>query len=313
MKLRRNSTHDSRSRQRQSASSESTPKTSGFSYRASRSEEELNLGRRADKERRPPTPFHTGRFWLQRFGLIILLIAIIASAVNLLNLSTTAEILPLSSNDPAQALFNKPAYQAAANHLLARSIWNQNKVTVDTGQISRQLLAQFPELATVSVTIPLLTHRPIIYIEPAQPVIIIQSPTEGSFVLNTNGKALLKNTANPLIAGQSALPVVTDLSGLNLVLGHQVLPANNISFVQTIVGELAAKHYSVASMTLPPAASELDVKLVGQAYSIKFNLENNDPRQQVGTFLATITQLQSQHITPSQYIDVRVDGRAFYK
>jgi hypothetical protein len=92
-----------------------------------------------------------------------------------------------------------------------------------------------------------------------------------------------------------------------------VLPANSVTFVQTLVAQLSSKHYTIASMTLPPAASELDVKLVGQAYSIKFNFENNDPRQQVGTFLATIAQLQKQNITPSQYVDVRVDGRAYYQ
>jgi hypothetical protein len=66
-------------------------------------------------------------------------------------------------------------------------------------------------------------------------------------------------------------------------------------------------------MTLPPAASELDVQIVDQPYFIKFNLENDDPRQQVGTYIATQAYLTSQHITPAHYIDVRVDGRAYYE
>ena len=76
---------------------------------------------------------------------------------------------------------------------------------------------------------------------------------------------------------------------------------------------MAAKHITITSMTLPPAADELDVHLTGVNYYIKFNLANDDARQQVGTFLATQAQLKSQGITPGQYIDVRVDGRAYYQ
>jgi hypothetical protein len=314
MRLGRRKPATTRLRQRHSGSDESMPKNSASSYRARRSDEEPNLGRRTERKNNRVSPaLHSGRFWIQRFGLIILLVAVVASAVNILNLSTTAEILPVTSDGSTPLLFDKAAYQAAANHLLAESVWNRNKVTVDTGQISRQLLAQFPELASVGVTIPLLAHQPIVYIEPAQPALMIQSASSGSFVINANGKAVLATTHNPPVAGQPALPVLTDLSGLKLTLGHQVLPANTVSFVQTVVAQLSAKKYTVSSMTLPPAASELDVALTGKPYSIKFNLENNDARRQVGTFLATMSELQSQNITPAHYVDVRVDGRAYYQ
>jgi hypothetical protein len=310
MRLGRHKSDNSRLRQRHSTSDESLPKTS---YRARRSGEELNVGRRTDRKSFMPPALHTGRFWLQRFGLIVLLIAVIASAFNILNLSSEAQILPVAGDDSTALVFNKPAYQAAADHLLAGSLWNHNKVTVDTGKLTRQLLVQFPELASVSVTIPLLTHHPIIYIEPAQAALIIQSSSYGSFVLNADGRALVAATQNPLVAGQPTLPVITDQSGLKLMLGHQVLSANTVSFAQAVTAQLAAKKYTITSMTLPPAANELDVALAGQAYTIKFNLENNDPLQQVGTYLATLAELQSQGITPAHYIDVRVDGRAYYQ
>jgi hypothetical protein len=314
MKLRRRKPDTSRLRQRHLIPDENLQKPSGYSYRARRSDEEINVGRRAERKSLLSPKLYSTRFWLQRSGLIVLLIAILASAINILNLSPTATIMPVISKNSTGLVFNRAAYAAAADRLLAGSLWNHNKVTIDTGQITRQLLAQFPELASVSVTVPLLTHHPIIYIEPAQAALIIKSSSaSNSFVLNANGRALVTATTNPLVPGQQALPVVTDLSGLKLVLGHQILSANTVSFVQTIVAQLTAKGYMVSSMTLPPAASELDVTLTGKAYKIKFNLESNDPRQQVGTYLAMITQLQSQGITPAQYVDVRVDGRAFYQ
>jgi len=310
MKLGRNKLSTSKLRQRNSTLDESMSKSQGSLYRSRRSDEESNLGRQVDRKKSPA--LHSGAFWLQRFGLIILLLAIAASAVNVLKLSTTAEILPATNSSSTPILFNKAAYQGAADQLLAASIWNHNKVTVDTGQISRQLLTQFPELVSVSITIPLLGHQPIIYMAPAEPALIINSAASGSFVINESGKAVLTATGNSL-AGHVTLPVVTDLSGLKIELGHQVLAASTVSFVQTVIAQLSAKKYAVASMTLPPAANQLDVNLAGKAYTVKFNLQNDDPRQQVGTFLATITQLQAQNIIPSKYVDVQVDGRAYYQ
>ena len=290
-----------------------TSKLRAFLYRARRSEEEPNTGRRTDRKDYISPVVHSGHFWLQRFGLIILLLAVIASAVNILKLSTTAEILPATNDTSTTLIFDKAAYEAAADHLLSESVWDRNKITIDTAKISHQLLVQFPDLSTASITIPLFSHNPIIYVQPSQLALIIKSTASGSFVLNESGKAVLANTPNPIVAGQTPLPVVTDLSGLKLALGYQVVPASTVSFVQTVAAQLLAKHYTITSMTLPSATSELDVALTGKPYIIKFNLENNDPRQQVGTFLATITELQSQNITPTKYVDVRVDGRAYYQ
>jgi hypothetical protein len=173
------------------------------------------------------------------------------------------------------------------------------------------LLDQFPELANVSVTIPLVAHRPIIYIQLAQAAVILIN-NSGAYVLDTSGRTLLA-AINAASLQLPSLPIINDQSGLKLESGHQALPATDIGFIQTVVAQLAAKHITVSSMTLPAAASELDVHLSGQPFFAKFNLENNDPLQQAGTLLATMAQLQKQNITPAQYIDVRVDGRAYYQ
>ncbi|MGH7241431.1 MAG: hypothetical protein ACREGB_03995, partial [Candidatus Saccharimonadales bacterium] len=69
----------------------------------------------------------------------------------------------------------------------------------------------------------------------------------------------------------------------------------------------------VESMALPPAAYELDVKPAGVGYFVKFNMHEDTARQQAGTFLAVRERLVSQGVTPGSYIDVRLDGRAYYK
>ena len=79
------------------------------------------------------------------------------------------------------------------------------------------------------------------------------------------------------------------------------------------MAQLTAKQYTISALTLPAGTSELDASLSGLPYIVKFNLQATNARQQVGTFLATAGRLSSQHITPAKYVDVRVDGRAYYQ
>lgn len=280
-------------------------------YRASRSDTTVKTGRQTQRQILQAAGKSAHRFWLQRFGSVILLGAALISAINILTLSDSAIIQPLAPSRQAALLRPMHDYQAAANRLLKDSIWNRNKLTVNTGNISRHMLQQFPELSSVSVAMPLLAHRPVVYLQPADPALILTTG-QGAFLVDTSGKALLKA---PTIAelNRPMLPVVTDRSGLLLELGKQALPEAHVTFIKEVLAQLATKKVDVATLALPPAASELDLQLAGQTYQVKFNLQNDTARQQVGTLLATLGQLEKQHITPSKYIDVRVDGRAYYQ
>jgi hypothetical protein len=315
MKLRRNPPPPSRRQKLRSDDLVKPPST--FAYRARRSEAERNTGRQPQGEASETVTaasrsrVKSRQFWLHRTGLIILFVAVVVSAANVLSLSTDPKVIPLTSDNNQALLHSTAVYETAANKLLSKSVWNRNKITLDTSTLSRQLLNQFPELNSVSVTIPLLAHRPLIYVEPAQPALILVTTT-GSFIIDTSGKALISG-ASAAALNQPQLPLLNDQSGLRIQTNRQALPATDISFIQTVIAQLAAKQYKVSNMTLPAAASEVDVHLVGQPYMVKFNLESNDATGEAGTFLATINQLHRQNITPSQYVDVRVSGRAYYK
>ncbi len=280
-----------------------------FAYRARRSDEDANVGRQQQREH-PRIPKDWGSFLLKRSGFIILLAALFISAINILSVSGSAKIMPLSGSSDA-FLHDKAVYEAAADKLLAESVWNRNKITINTADISQGMLKQFPELSSASVTLPLFNKRPIVYVQTAQPALMLAAQN-GSYVIGTNGKALLPADQLPS-NNKLSLPLVTDQSGLRVQVNRQALSSTDVAFIQTVAGQLSAKHQNIASMVLPVGTSELDVKLNGQPYTVKFNLESGDGRQQAGTFLATQAKLQSQGITPAQYIDVRLDGRAYYK
>ena len=297
--LRRDSAQATR-RQRLSENPDPTAPSGNFSY---------SSGRHKQAEAAPPSE-KLGHFWLQRIGLLVFLVAATASAVNILSLAPSARVLPLSTSDSQSFLRPTATYETAADQLLKSSVWNHTKVTVDAAGISQQLLQQFPELSSVSLTVPLLAHRPLIYVQPSQPALVLNA-SDGAYVLDTTGKALIKLGGATQVS--KSLPSLTDQSGLRVQLNHQALPADSVKFIQIILAELSAKQYTASSLVLPPASSEVDVHLAGQPFFVKFNLESSDPRGEAGAFLATITNLKKQNITPAQYVDVRVDGRAYYQ
>lgn len=291
---------------------------------ASQDQQSFSYGRRADKRvdatantgrqaggpaTKRPAAASLKRFWLQRFGMIILITVILVCVVSALSLSPNAKIEPLKATDSNSFLRDQAAYQRAADKLLASSLWNRNKITIDTDKFSAQMVKQFPELSSVSVTLPLLAHRPVVYVQPAQPALILATDS-GSYVIDERGRALLPANGSPT---QTKLPQVVDQSGLKIKLNQQVLSSDDVRFIQTVVRQLAAKQFTVSSLVLPANSSELNARLAGKSYFVKFNLRDDNPRQQAGTFLATIANLQRKNTLPSQYVDVRVSGRAYYQ
>ncbi len=312
MKLRKKKPNPSARQRKRATPEDASKQSSAFSYGANRPDHESIANREAQRSSPQEKTVSAGNYWLRRAGLLILLLAITASITSSLTLSADPDIVSVKGNGNNGAFLHSEAtYQAAATKVLNQSILNRNKITVDTDKVSAELVKQFPELSNASVTLPLLAHRPVIYLETAKPALIINA-SNGSYILDSNGRALLPSGGLDS-STRDTLPTVVDQSGLEVTLGKQILPAKNIEFITTVVGQLEARKVKVSSMTLPPSASQLDAQIEGKPYYVKFNLQSNDARRQAGTFLATQAQLQRKNTLPSKYIDVRVEGRAYYQ
>lgn len=282
-----------------------TPPT--FSYHTRRSQELGDVGRKVFRETfNAEAASRVTRYSLQRFGLLIVILVLFISLINISMLSPdNPSILPL---DPKNAGWpQQPSvYQGAVQKLLNGSIANRNKLTIDTTALSQELERQFPELEVVEVKMPLIGHRPIIYLGFAEPVLTLETVSR-SYVIDRDGRAIAHSLPN------SHLVTLKDDSDLPVTLGRSVLASDTVTFIEAVLFQLQQRQLHVSSFELPQGRSELDAHLAGQGYLIKFNLADNTPEQQVGTFLAVFHSLQQQGITPAQYVDVRVEGRAYYK
>ena len=281
--------------------------SSVFSYHAARQ-------MRGDDARRPEVsgrvePRIGSRFDRVRFGALIL--GLFLLFVYFTWLGGSSHVVVEKSTNSAVLLQNTDRYQQAADSLLRTSLANHNKLTLDSSGIAAKLAQQFPELADVSVQTPLFGHQVQIYITSATASLILDTLSNQAFLVASSGKVLAPaDTVSKL--SSLHLPTVIDQSGLPLQVGSAALPSTNVNFIQIIVAQLQAAHITLKSLTLPRGTSELDVRISGKPYYIKFNLEA-DADQQVGTFLSLYKYLNRQQITPAQYIDVRALGRAYYK
>lgn len=263
----------------------------------------------------PPASHHFEmllRLLKTRFGVVLAVLAVLVLGINMLRLSSDVAIESMNTPGTGYVLHNQQTYQTAAENLLNNSVLNKNKLTVNTSAVEEQLMQQFPELTNVSVAIPLVSHRPIVYIRVAEPSFILVTEAGQSFVVDETGRALAATTQIHNL-DRLHLPVVQDESGLELKRGDAVLPGSASLFIREVVHQFAAKHIQISRMRLPPASSELDVYPNSAGYYVKYNLQNDTAAAQTGTYLAVIAKLKEQGKTPKQYIDVRIAGRAYYK
>jgi hypothetical protein len=284
-------------------------KQSVFSYYANRSPEQ---GRGRDESRptaRPPQHFWQ-RTWIRNLPSLVALVAISLCVLYCLGLSTNP-IVVVSANSPQSvALRKKSDYQQGAQKILERSILSRTKFTINSAGFDKAFQTEFPEVADVSLALPIVSRRPIVTISTAQPQILLAAQNK-VYVLDKRGTVIMM--ANDLSSSiRETLPVVTDQSGLSTDIGKTALPSGTIQFITTVVNQLHAKQVSLQSITLPAIAQEVDMKPNSQPYFIKFNV-NGDAREEAGSFLASKQKLEQTNSVPGQYIDVRVPGRAYYQ
>ena len=279
-----------------------------FSYYTSNRGVEPTRGRLDSRqEQGQPAAAKQGRrlsFVQLPFWLLVGLVVVCAAKV--LWLSTNPKVVVVDKT-AVSGTYMRPSsvYAAAAHKLLTSSVTSHSKLTVDLNGTATALERQFPELEAVSVGVPLISSRPIVYVQVAQPSLVLQT-ANGNYALNRSGVVLAKLSSIP-----GGVPLIADQSGVRPTPGKQFLPSSTVFFVQTVVYQLAAANMAVNVGTLPSGNPyELDVRLNGRLYFIKYNLQA-DARTQSGAAIATLQQLGGN--APSAYLDVRVPGRVYYK
>lgn len=275
-----------------------------FNYSSRRSEDNLNIGRNNEQEDK------NLKKRLKNIVVFALVILLLITIYKLAYLSPNSIVKPINTNQiiSTEDLLK---YKNLTDILLNKSFFNQNKISIDEANIIKQLKYSYPQIQSVKFKINIFSRRPTLLIDNSQLALLVKNINDQYFEINLAGQ-VIKDVPNGEVNKLIGLPLVLDKSSLNYEVNKQIFPNSDVVFILAIYKEFKEKGATISSLTLPATSRELDVGLLNTPYFIKFNLDNNDALQQVGTYFALIDHLKSQNITPSKYIDVRLDGRAYY-
>lgn len=227
--------------------------------------------------------------------------------------ATTLQTKPsvVLTSQPGTVYRDTKVYQDTASSLWKQSFTNRFKFLISTKKIAKSLQDQYGELADVQIELPLLGRRPVVRLTPDSPILELIT-SNGAFYINANGKVLARTTE----VNKNQVPtlgLVHDEAGSSVSANNVVLPSTETAFLAQLFSQLQANNVTVQSITLPhQGANEADVRIADQSYYIKF-LVTNDVRQAVGTYLAAKAKLDKDGVTPSEYLDIRVEEKVFYK
>ncbi len=138
-----------------------------------------------------------------------------------------------------------------------------------------------------------------------QPLLAWQTANK-QFYVDAQGVAFTYNHfAQPTLA-------VTDQSGISPDETGVVASTRFLRFLGQLVAAINGYGLgTVETIMIPAAPRQIDVKLSGREYNIKTNTDR-DPQQQAEDLANALKYFDRKGMRP-QYVDVRVEHRAFYK
>jgi hypothetical protein len=263
------------------------------------------MRRQSGAELAEPVP--AGRRFSQMllYGTMALIVVLLLST---LWLSPQPKVRLVGAGEGGQLPYHTAAeYQRTAEKLLAGSFGNRTKLGFNRLKLLDGLRKAYPEIAAADVHLPLVGQKPVIILTLRDAGLNIVQ--DGRIYIVDNQGTVVMLRAEPV----KTIPTVTDQSGVPAQPGKQLLTAQQVNFISSAAAQLSAQKQAVSALLLPhDIANELHVRLDGLPYFVKFSMDG-DGRVQVGTMLAMREYLEANHIQPIEYVDVRVEGRAYYK
>ena len=191
---------------------------------------------------------------------------------------------------------------------LFHAIKNRNKITFDEKALIADLQKKYPEISNAQIELPFFSQKPIVRLAVAEPSFVLKNHT-ANYVVNSKGTAVSR-TNN--VSGSARLVTIDDQSGFNVKPGNRVLGTSSVTFIDNLIRQCRKANVEIKSLTIPQAPQELILKTKDQNYYVKFYLGGN-VETQAGQFLAARKYFKDIHKNPATYLDVRVEGKIFYK
>ncbi|HVE80842.1 MAG TPA: FtsQ-type POTRA domain-containing protein [Candidatus Dormibacteraeota bacterium] len=130
--------------------------------------------------------------------------------------------------------------------------------------------------------------------------------TSGLYLLDNEGVVLGESRGE-----YSKLPAVHDSSNLPVKKGDRVAPSAFVAFCIELASRLPETKLTITEMQVPETTSEIHVK-TSKGFVIKFDT-TRPAGEQIQDLQAVLSHLAAQKKSPAEYIDLRIEQKAYYK
>lgn len=259
----------------------------------------LTINTETPKEQKPNKQFDWRKLLRAIFYISIILILFYAIIVsNLFKI----EKIEVEGNQT----LNTEQVTEQVKSVITGSIISQNILFVPSGQISDQLKKSSSQIASVAVSRKLF-HTIKVTITEQKPALLWQSGSTIS-VITQDGKAYVGDPSEEL---KASLPKVVDTTNLPVKAGERVVLPSFTDFVVKTFATLPQQGIELTNMQVEETTTELVVN-TKSGYYIRFDTTRSFDEQYTD-LMAVLNSLKSQNKKPSQYIDLRINGKAFYR
>ncbi|HUY53193.1 MAG TPA: hypothetical protein VMV24_01300 [Candidatus Dormibacteraeota bacterium] len=249
--------------------------------------------------------------FFKQLPTIISFIVILVTLFYVTTLNNSPQIIITNNSSGVKFIHSNAQYMYTIRSILNESILNKSKFTINSNNISRQFKSYYPEFSSVTVIIPIYGHRLQLVLKVSEPAINLQNST-GYYLLDDQGVAVIKYNSIKQMDSTKLVTVIDD-SNSKVLLGKNFISSNSVLFIQNVIYQYSKKGIKIQNIILPNLPFEIDVQSRGEGSIEKYNLLDNS-NFQVGTYFSTLKYIKSSNLAmPTQYIDLRVPGKAFYK
>ncbi len=181
---------------------------------------------------------------------------------------------------------------------------SRNILFLDTNQLVSELKGQNQQIASVEIGKQFPSTLQVIVHEQA-PALLWRTGTS-TYVISDDGHAYSQTQqAGP------GLITITDTSNVPISLGQAVVPGQFVQFVKAMQTKLSGLGIGVTQLTVGETTSEVMVA-TNAGYSIRFDTTRSID-DQIADLKATLDTLKKQNKKATEYIDLRIPGKVFYK
>lgn len=202
---------------------------------------------------------------------------------------------------------DKTALQATINDYINRHPLEAFLATMNAERVEQFVQASHPEVAALRIEGRWLAGGGRMTLTFREPIIVWKIQNSG-FYVDENGTAFTK------FYGQDPPLKIEDTSGFTPNISDRASVASKrfIGYLGQLLGAVKAEKIgTVERVVIPSSTRQMDIYLKGRGYPIKTHTDR-DPYGQAEDIKNALRFLDSHHTTP-EYVDVRVEGKAFYR